>query len=113
MNVAFPDIHWDVRDTVVEGDRIATFSFWTGTHRGEFMGIPATGRSVRVEAWTWIATGRPAGREPHHHGRRRVADPARRHPGSGGLTGPDQEAGRPTGLRLAGFLVTDLSAVTG
>jgi steroid delta-isomerase-like uncharacterized protein len=52
MNAAFPDIHWDVQDTVVQGDRIATVFFWTGTHQGEFMGIPATGRSVRVEAWT-------------------------------------------------------------
>ncbi|HSP38357.1 MAG TPA: ester cyclase [Frankiaceae bacterium] len=52
MNSAFPDIQWAVQETVVEGDRIATFSFWTGTHRGEFMGIPATGRSVTVEAWT-------------------------------------------------------------
>jgi steroid delta-isomerase-like uncharacterized protein len=52
MNAAFPDIHWDVRDTVVEGDRVATLSVWSGTHRGEFMGIPATGRSVSVEAWT-------------------------------------------------------------
>jgi steroid delta-isomerase-like uncharacterized protein len=52
MNAAFPDIHWDVQGTVVEGERIATFSYWTGTHRGEFMGIPATGRRVTVEAWT-------------------------------------------------------------
>ena len=52
MNAAFPDIHWDVQDLVVEGDRVASLSFWTGTHRGEFMGIRATGRSVRVEAWT-------------------------------------------------------------
>jgi len=29
-----------------------TFSTWTGTQRGEFMDIPATGRSVTVEAWT-------------------------------------------------------------
>ena len=29
-----------------------TFSIWTGTHLGEFLGIPATGRSVQVEAWT-------------------------------------------------------------
>jgi steroid delta-isomerase-like uncharacterized protein len=52
MNAAFPDIRWDVRDTVVEGDRVATLSFWSGTHRGDFMGVPATGRSVTVEAWT-------------------------------------------------------------
>jgi steroid delta-isomerase-like uncharacterized protein len=52
MNSAFPDIRWEVQDTVVEGDRIATFSCWRGTHQGEFMGIPPTGRSVTVEAWT-------------------------------------------------------------
>jgi steroid delta-isomerase-like uncharacterized protein len=52
MNAAFPDIHWQVQQMVVEGDHVATVSFWTGTHRGEFMGVPATGRSVRVEAWT-------------------------------------------------------------
>jgi steroid delta-isomerase-like uncharacterized protein len=52
MNAAFPDIHWDVLDTVVEGERIATLSTWTGTHSGTFMGIPATGRRVTVEAWT-------------------------------------------------------------
>ena len=52
INAAFPDIRWEAQDTVVEGERIATFFFWTATHRGDFMGIPATGRSVTVEAWT-------------------------------------------------------------
>jgi len=52
MVAGFPDMHWDVLDTVVEGDRIMSLSVWTGTHQGEFMGIPATGRPVRVEAWT-------------------------------------------------------------
>jgi len=52
MNAAFPDIRWSVQDTVVEGDRVGTFSFWIGTHKGEFLGIPATGRRVTVEAWT-------------------------------------------------------------
>ena len=28
------------------------FSTWTGTPDGEFLGIPATGRPVTVEAWT-------------------------------------------------------------
>ena len=49
---AFPDLHWELEDLLVEGDRVATRSVWTGTHRGEFMGVPATGRSVAVEAWT-------------------------------------------------------------
>ena len=52
MFTAFPDLHWTLHDTIAEADRIMTFSTWTGTHRGEFMGIPATGRSVTVEAWT-------------------------------------------------------------
>jgi steroid delta-isomerase-like uncharacterized protein len=52
MFAGFPDLHWTLRDTIAEGDRVMSLSTWTGTHRGEFMGIPATGRSVTVEAWT-------------------------------------------------------------
>jgi steroid delta-isomerase-like uncharacterized protein len=52
MFAAFPDLDWTVHRLIAEGDRVASFCTWTGTHRGEFMGIPATGRSVTVEAWT-------------------------------------------------------------
>ena len=52
MFAGFPDLHWTVLDTLVEGDRVMAFSTWTGTHHGEFMGVPATGRTVTVEAWT-------------------------------------------------------------
>lgn len=52
MFAAFPDLHWTLHDTIVEGDRIMSFSTWTGTHGGDFLGIPATGRTVTVEAWT-------------------------------------------------------------
>jgi steroid delta-isomerase-like uncharacterized protein len=52
MFIGFPDLHWSVFDTVVEDDRVVSLSTWAGTHRGEFMGMPATGRSVSVEAWT-------------------------------------------------------------
>jgi steroid delta-isomerase-like uncharacterized protein len=48
----FPDLHWTIRDTVAEDDRVAAYSTWTGTHRGDFMGIPATGNAVSVDAWT-------------------------------------------------------------
>jgi steroid delta-isomerase-like uncharacterized protein len=52
MFAAFPDLDWTVHRLIAEGDRVASFCTWTGTHRGEFMGIPATGRSVTIEAWT-------------------------------------------------------------
>jgi steroid delta-isomerase-like uncharacterized protein len=49
MRSAFPDIHWAVEEMVAEGDKVVTRFTWTGTHRGSFMGIPATGKSVRVK----------------------------------------------------------------
>src|SRR5690242_161518 len=52
MFAAFPDLRWTFLDAIAEDDRVMTLNRWTGTHRGEFMGIPATGRSVTVEAWT-------------------------------------------------------------
>ena len=52
MFTGFPDLHWTMHDTVVQDDRITTVSTWTGTHQGEFLGIPPTGRPVSVEAWT-------------------------------------------------------------
>ncbi|MDN5766930.1 MAG: ester cyclase [Humibacillus sp.] len=52
MFTGFPDLRWTLHDTLVEGDRVMGFSTWTGTHQGEFMGIPATGRTATIEAWT-------------------------------------------------------------
>ena len=52
MFAGFPDLRWTLHDTLVEGDRVMGRSTWTGTHEGEFMGIPATGRAAAVEAWT-------------------------------------------------------------
>ena len=52
MFTGFPDLRWTIHDTLVEGDRVMGFSTWTGTHQGAFMGIPATGRTATIEAWT-------------------------------------------------------------
>lgn len=52
MFAGFPDLHWTMHDTLVEGGRVMAYSTWTGTHAGDFLGIPATGRPVTVEAWT-------------------------------------------------------------
>lgn len=45
---AFPDFQVTIEDAIAEGDRVATRGTWRGTHKGDFMGIPATGKSVSV-----------------------------------------------------------------
>jgi steroid delta-isomerase-like uncharacterized protein len=52
MFEAFPDLRWRIEEAVAEGDRVASWSTWEGTHRGTFFGVPPTGRTVAVEAWT-------------------------------------------------------------
>jgi steroid delta-isomerase-like uncharacterized protein len=43
---AFPDIHFTIDDMVVEGDKAVVRYTNTGTHKGEFMGIPPTNKKV-------------------------------------------------------------------
>ncbi len=43
---AFPDLHITVEDLIAEGDKIVGRVTLTGTHQGELMGIPATGKKV-------------------------------------------------------------------
>jgi steroid delta-isomerase-like uncharacterized protein len=45
---AFPDLHWSVEEQLAEDTRVLTRFIWSGTHQGEFLGIPATHRVVRV-----------------------------------------------------------------
>jgi steroid delta-isomerase-like uncharacterized protein len=49
LRSAFPDMHWVVKEMAAEGDKVVTRFVWTGTQRGVFLGIPATGRSVEVK----------------------------------------------------------------
>ena len=43
---AFPDLHVTVEDVIASGDKIVARDTVTGTHRGEYMGFAATGKSV-------------------------------------------------------------------
>jgi len=43
---AFPDLHVTVEDVIAEGDKVVSRNTVTGTHRGEYLGIPPTGRSI-------------------------------------------------------------------
>ena len=46
---AFPDLHVTILDLIAEGDLVVTRKTFRGTHRGEFMGIPPTGKQVEYE----------------------------------------------------------------
>jgi predicted ester cyclase len=48
FRAAFPDLHITLEDVLGEGDKVATRGYFTGTHQGEFNGIPATGKQVKV-----------------------------------------------------------------
>jgi steroid delta-isomerase-like uncharacterized protein len=46
---AFPDLHMEPQDVLVSGDKAVARVVATGTHHGEFMGMPATGKRVEVQ----------------------------------------------------------------
>ena len=43
---AFPDFKATIDDVIAEDDKVVIRQTWSGSHKGEFMGIPATGRRV-------------------------------------------------------------------
>lgn len=49
---AFPDCHLELSNVVTQGDRVATMYNFKATHKGEFMGVPATGKQVDITGMT-------------------------------------------------------------
>ena len=45
---AFPDFNWSVEDVFAAGDKVVVRFVFRGTHQGEFMGIPPTGKKVET-----------------------------------------------------------------
>lgn len=45
---AFPDLKMSAEDMIADGDKVAARVTMRGTHKGEFMGVPATGKWVEV-----------------------------------------------------------------
>jgi steroid delta-isomerase-like uncharacterized protein len=48
----FPDFKLQVDETVMEGDRLVFHWTVTGTQKGEFQNIPATGKQIRIKGLT-------------------------------------------------------------
>lgn len=49
MLVAFPDFRAELKQQIVDGDRVGTHWVFRGTHLGEFQGIPGTGKKVEFQ----------------------------------------------------------------
>lgn len=51
LRAAFPDLRLPISQMIAEGDRVAVLNAVQGTHRGDFLGIAATGRRVDASAF--------------------------------------------------------------
>ena len=66
LRMAFPDLHYTIDDSIESGDRIVHRVTASGTMKGDFQGMPATGKRA---TWTEIHIGRVAnGRLTEHWG---------------------------------------------
>lgn len=54
MHTAFPDSSTEILELVEDGTRVAVHWQTTGTHQGEFMDVPATGRNVTVTGASFL-----------------------------------------------------------
>lgn len=46
---AFPDIHVTVNDAIAHDDKVVLRNTVTGTHRGDYRGLPATGKTITYD----------------------------------------------------------------
>jgi steroid delta-isomerase-like uncharacterized protein len=52
FRASFPDLCFTTEDIIAEKGKVVVCWIFSGTHQGEFMGIPASGRKVSVEGIT-------------------------------------------------------------
>ena len=52
--LGFPDIKQTIQDIVAEQDKVVYRSTMEGTHTGEFLGIPPTNKSVKINDFTLL-----------------------------------------------------------
>jgi steroid delta-isomerase-like uncharacterized protein len=64
FRTAFPDIHYTIEDSIEAGDKFVSRLTATGTMRGDFAGMPATGKHA---TWTEIHIVRTANGQVVEH----------------------------------------------
>ena len=48
----YPDLRWTIEDLIAEGDKVVACWSMSGTHKGEYLGVPATNKNVSVDGIT-------------------------------------------------------------
>jgi steroid delta-isomerase-like uncharacterized protein len=48
----YPDLHWTIEDIIAEKDKVVACWTISGTHKGDYMGIPATNKKISVDGIT-------------------------------------------------------------
>lgn len=51
FNMAFNDMNITVADLITDGEKVVARTTWRGTHTGDFMGLPPTGKQIEIEAY--------------------------------------------------------------
>lgn len=49
LRAAFPDVHYTIDEIFGAADKVAIRWHWTGTHRGDFRGVPASEKPVSAK----------------------------------------------------------------
>jgi steroid delta-isomerase-like uncharacterized protein len=49
FHAALADLHVVIHDQLAEADRVATRKTLRGTHQGDFLGVPPTGKVIAIE----------------------------------------------------------------
>jgi steroid delta-isomerase-like uncharacterized protein len=52
VRTGYPDFKLEINDKVFEGNRLVIHWTVTGTHKGDFLGIPATGKRITISGIT-------------------------------------------------------------
>ena len=51
FTTAFSDLQVDVLDVITDRDKVVARTTWRGVHDGNFLGVPATGKRIEIEAY--------------------------------------------------------------